>query len=126
MKGHSSIVKKEKEREKSFGREEIWNWQKSRARLPRLVKQQLEPRNPFHRFLRAEAASKATTTTFHGQKFYDRARTATSVYTYSSNVESVFAHLRLDEGRLTDYKSARVTRIPSGTNRSPNDKDSSL
>lgn len=26
-------------------------------------------------------------------------------YTHSSNAEPVFAHLRLDEGRLTDYES---------------------
>lgn len=80
MKGHSSVVKK---KEKKFFRRRrnscCWT-RKNRARLPRLVKQQLEPRNPFQRFLRVEAASKATTTTFHGQKFYDRAENRQRIY----------------------------------------------
>lgn len=50
--------------------------------------------------------------TFYGREFYDRARERTaSVYThYPDAAEPVFAHLRLDEGRLTDYEACECPR----------------
>lgn len=108
MKGHSSVVKK---KEKKFFRRRrnscCWTRKtsKNRARLPRLVKQQLEPRNPFQSaFSESKQLLKPLLPRFTDKSSMTVPRTA-SVYTYSSNVESVFAHLRLDEGRLTDYKS---------------------